>query len=76
MKKISFKAEDGQSYNVNVTPIKFNDNGTNRLKFQVEDMVSKGVLQRINRNWVLLEGDIKPSHVPFIGEAIRLSFDT
>ncbi|MDR6785291.1 hypothetical protein ABIE26_003990 [Pedobacter africanus] len=76
-KELFFTANDGITYTVTVTSIPFNDNGTNRIKFEVKDPFSINILQRQEQdNWVILEGDIKPEHVKLVGAVIRKNFNT
>ncbi|WP_406825434.1 hypothetical protein [Pedobacter sp. KACC 23697] len=76
LKKLTFQAIDGYEYPITVEQIKFVDNGIGRVKFKIQDIVSKGILQRVGNEWIQLEGDIKASHISPIGAVIRLNFDT
>jgi hypothetical protein len=64
-------------YDFKVTPISFNDNGVNRVKFKVQDPFSTYILQRMEGdNWLLLEGDLRPDFIQPLGNVIRKNFDT
>ncbi|WP_316818396.1 hypothetical protein [Pedobacter nyackensis] len=76
-KELIFTIDDGTKYHVSVTPIPFNDNGVNRLKFEVKDPFSINIIQRLEQdNWIHLEGDMKAEYVQRIGAVIRKNFDT
>lgn len=76
-KKLSFKAGDGILYTVGVTPIPFIDNGTNKIKFEINDIFSVSIIQRLEGDdWIVHEGDILPEHLPYLGKEIRGNFDT
>lgn len=78
MKKLSFIATDGNEYTVAVTQVRFNDNGTNRVKFLIESGLALNCyIQRLEGDhWIMLEGDMKQEDVFLLGKIIRGNFDT
>lgn len=75
-RKISFTTEDGTIYECGVKQVRFEDDGTPRVKFEIIDWISRGVLQRIEGEWMQLEGDILQEHIEPIGNSLRENFDT
>lgn len=76
-KNLYFTDNDGKAYPVRVNQILFDDNGTNRVKFLIEDPFSRHVIQRKEGDdWILLEGDMLSEYVQRLGAVIRKNFDT
>ncbi|WP_157255440.1 hypothetical protein [Pedobacter sp. Leaf216] len=76
-KKLSFKPGNEIRYEVGFSQTPFIDNGSNKIKFAISDILSVSMIRRLDGDdWIILEGDILPEHLPYLGREIRRNFDT